>query len=116
MRYWAYFAAKLVATCATFYGLHASAELVLAAGAALLEFPSYVPPRFGYNLGYTLAVLVLFLLLRRRAVLGRSGTSATAAAFACGACACRWKPVPGAGCCNSAGRGSNTSARTATAR
>ena len=59
MRYWAYFAAKLVAVAATFYGL-----LVLLNWVWPPEprFFSYVPPRFGYNLGYTLTVLILFLL------------------------------------------------------
>ena len=55
MRYWAYFAAKLVTVAATFYGL-----LVLLNWYWPLEPPSrfsYVPPRFGYNLGYTLMQL-----------------------------------------------------------
>ena len=55
MRYWAYFAAKLVTVAATFYGL-----LALLNWYWPPEPPSrfsYVPPRFGYNLGYTLTVL-----------------------------------------------------------
>jgi len=60
MRYCAYFAAKLVTVAATFYGL-----LVLLNWYWPPEPPSrfsYIPPRFGYNLGYTLTVLILFLL------------------------------------------------------
>ena len=59
MRYWAYFTAKLVAIAATFYGL-----LILLNWFWPPEprFFTYVPPRFGYNLGYTLTVLILFLL------------------------------------------------------
>jgi hypothetical protein len=60
MRYWAYFTAKLVALASTFYGL-----LALLNWYWPPEPPwrfSYVPPRFGYSLGYTLTVLILFLL------------------------------------------------------
>ena len=59
MRYWAYFAAKLVAVAATFYGLLA---LLNWCWPPEPRFFTYVPPRFGYNLGYTLTVLILFLL------------------------------------------------------
>jgi len=59
MRYWAYFAAKVVATFATFYGLLA---LLNWAWPPEPKFFTYVPPRFGYSLGYTLTTLVLFLL------------------------------------------------------
>ena len=59
MRYWAYFAAKLVAVAATFYGLLLLLNWVWPPEP---RFFSYVPPRFGYNLGYTLTVLILFLL------------------------------------------------------
>lgn len=59
MRYWSYFAAKIVAAAAVLYGLLAilnwwwpPAPLVY----------TYLPPRFGYDLGYTLSVLVWFLL------------------------------------------------------
>src|SRR6266567_6373451 len=60
MRYWAYFGAKIAIAGATLFGL-----------LALLNwywppeppFYSYVPPRFGYSLGFTLAALVWFLLL-----------------------------------------------------
>jgi hypothetical protein len=60
MRYWAYFAAKLAALASTFLGL-----LALLNWYWPPEPPSrfsYVPPLFGYSLGYTLAVLILFLL------------------------------------------------------
>jgi hypothetical protein len=59
MRYWAYFAAKVVAAFASFYGLLA---LLNWAWPPEPSFYSYVPPRFGYSLGYTLTTLVLFLL------------------------------------------------------
>jgi hypothetical protein len=59
MRYWAYFAAKVVVAGAALFGL-----------LALLNWfwtpkPDYffdIPPRFGYDLSYTLAVLLWFLL------------------------------------------------------
>jgi len=59
MRYWAYFGGKVVATFATFYGL-----LALLNWAWKPEYSRYmeIPPRFGYNLGYTLTTLLLFLL------------------------------------------------------
>ena len=59
MRYWAYLAAKLVALLATFCG---SLALLNWLWPAEPRFFTYVPPRFGYSLGYTLVVLVLFLL------------------------------------------------------
>jgi hypothetical protein len=60
MRYWGYFVAKLVAAGSILYGL-----------LALLNwwFPperpyfNYLPPRFGYNLPYTLLVMIWFLLV-----------------------------------------------------
>ena len=58
MRYWGYFAAKLVAVGGTFYGMAALLNRKWPAE----KFYSYVPPRFGYDLGFTLTVLVLFLL------------------------------------------------------
>ena len=63
MRYWAYFAAKVVATCATFYGLYALLNWYWPAEPRFSKFPNYIPPRFGYSLGYTFAALILFLLL-----------------------------------------------------
>lgn len=59
MRYWAYFAAKLVAAAALFYGLLAIILLKLPPKPNLF---TYVPPRFGYDLGFTLAVMGWFLL------------------------------------------------------
>ncbi|HLK70019.1 MAG TPA: hypothetical protein VKU19_41605 [Bryobacteraceae bacterium] len=59
MRYWAYFAAKFVIAGATLYGL------LLAVSRLVPTHPSrfaYIPPRFGYDLGYTLAVLGWFLV------------------------------------------------------
>ena len=65
MRYWSYFAAKLLAASAVLYGLLAilnwqwpPAPLLFSSRPQL----TYLPPRFGYDLGYTLAVLVWFLL------------------------------------------------------
>jgi hypothetical protein len=63
MRYWAYFAAKVVATCATFYGLYAVLNWSWPPEPRFSKFPNYIPPRFGYSLGYTFAALILFLLL-----------------------------------------------------
>ena len=59
MRYWAYFTAKLAAAVAVLYGL-----LVLLNWKWPPAQPrfAYLPPRFGYDLGYTLAILVWFLL------------------------------------------------------
>jgi hypothetical protein len=59
MRYWAYFAGKLVAVAAVFYGLLALLNWYWPPEP---RFFTYVPPRFGYSLGYTLTVLILFLL------------------------------------------------------
>jgi hypothetical protein len=61
MRYWAYFAAKVVATFATFYGLLALLNRFWPAEPNYYRF-EYIPPRFGYSLGYTLTTLILFLL------------------------------------------------------
>ncbi len=59
MRYWAFFAAKLAAAAGTLYGLLALLNWFWPPEP---RFLSYLPPRFGYNLGYTLAVLIWFLL------------------------------------------------------
>jgi hypothetical protein len=59
MRYWAYFAAKIVVAAATLYGLLALLNWYWPPEPPVF---SYIPPRFGYDLGYTLAVLVWFLL------------------------------------------------------
>lgn len=59
MRYWAYFAAKLVAAGASLYGLLFSLSWVWPPAPQLF---TYIPPRFGYDLGFTLAVLVWFLM------------------------------------------------------
>jgi hypothetical protein len=59
MRYWAYFAAKLVGAAAVLYGLLATLNFVWPPEP---KFYGYAPPRFTYNLSYTLAVLVWFLL------------------------------------------------------
>jgi hypothetical protein len=59
MRYWAYFAGKVAAAAAAFYGL-----LALLNWAWQPEYNKYLDetPRFGYSLGYTLTALLLFLL------------------------------------------------------
>lgn len=59
MRYWAYFAAKVVTAAAALYGL---LLLLLRKWPAAPELFTYVPPRFGYDLGFTLVVLMWFLL------------------------------------------------------
>lgn len=59
MRYWAYFAAKLLVAAAVLYGLLILLNL---AWPPEPKFFSYSPPRFGYNLPYTLAVGLWFLL------------------------------------------------------
>jgi hypothetical protein len=59
MRYWAYFAAKLVAAGDLLYGLLMLMSRNLPPAPRLF---TYVPPRFGYDLGFTLAVLAWFLL------------------------------------------------------
>jgi hypothetical protein len=64
MRYWAYFAGKVVAVFATFYGLLAllnrtwEHEYIKVSGYKYVE----IAPRFGYSLGYTLITLGIFLL------------------------------------------------------
>jgi hypothetical protein len=59
MRYWAYFAAKLMVAAALLSGLLALLNWTWPPEPHVLTF---VPPRFGYSLGYTTAVLVWFLL------------------------------------------------------
>ena len=59
MRYWGYFAAKVLIASASLFGLLALLNWVWPAVPPVF---TYVPPRFGYDLGYTLAVLVWFLL------------------------------------------------------
>ena len=59
MRYWSYFAAKLAAAAAVLYGLLAILNWIYPPAPELFE---YLPPRFGYDLGYTLFVLVWFLM------------------------------------------------------
>jgi hypothetical protein len=58
MRYWAYFAAKLVVAGTLLYGVLALLLWKLPPAPKLF---TYVPPRFGYDLGFTLAVMVWFL-------------------------------------------------------
>ena len=59
MRYWGYFAGKLIAAGGGLYGLLALLNWQWPQEPA---FHSYVPPRFGYDLAYTLLVLLWFLL------------------------------------------------------
>lgn len=63
MRYWAYFAGKMLAAFATFYGLLALLNRVWEPEQIWID-KKYVEvaPRFGYSLGYTLVVLCLFLM------------------------------------------------------
>jgi hypothetical protein len=59
MRYWGFFAAKVVAAAALLYGLLLLLNFVWPPEP---KFFTYIPPRFGYNLPYTLAVGLWFLL------------------------------------------------------
>src|SRR5689334_20330214 len=59
MRYWGYFAGKIVAAGGTLWGLLA---LLNWKWPSAPPFYGYIPPRFGYDLGYTLAVMLWFLL------------------------------------------------------
>jgi hypothetical protein len=58
MRYWGYFAAKVGVAAGVLSGLLALLNWVWPPEPKFLD---YVPPRFGYNLAYTLAVLIWFL-------------------------------------------------------
>ena len=60
MRYWSYFAAKLFTAAAVLYGLLEMLNWIWPPAPRL--FLTYLPPRFGYDLGYTISVLVWFLL------------------------------------------------------
>lgn len=59
MRYWAWFAAKITLVAAVFYGILAAMNHNWPPEP---RFLSYAPPRFGYSLSYTMAVLMWFLL------------------------------------------------------
>jgi len=59
MRYWTYFAAKLTVSGALLYGLLSALNFWWPPEPHFLGFG---PPRFGYNLPYTLAVGAWFLL------------------------------------------------------
>lgn len=59
MRYWAFFAAKMAAASAVLYGLLALLNALWPASPAFL---TYSPPRFVYDLPYTLAAGFWFLL------------------------------------------------------
>jgi hypothetical protein len=60
MRYWAYFAAKVGTAAGVLWGLLALLNWIWPPARPMID--AYLPPRFGYDLGYTLAVLVWFLL------------------------------------------------------
>ena len=62
MRYWAYFAGKVVGVVAASYGLLALLNYTWRP--EIIRYASYeeVAPRFGYSLGYTLTALLIFLL------------------------------------------------------
>jgi|SRR5215831_10921555 len=68
MRYWSYFVAKLVAVSAVFFGLGQLLNWAWPPEAHIVRDRldhtqiAYLPPRFGWDLGFTAAVLVLFLL------------------------------------------------------
>jgi hypothetical protein len=58
MRYWTYFAAKVTFAAMVLSGMLA---LLNRAWPPERHFFAYVPPRFGYNLWFTLTVLIWFL-------------------------------------------------------
>jgi hypothetical protein len=60
MRYWGYFAGKLVAAAGVLYGL---LKLLNWYWPAEPPFLTYIPPRFGYDLWFTVASLGWFLLV-----------------------------------------------------
>jgi hypothetical protein len=62
MRYWAYFGGKVVAAFVTFYGLLALLNRFWLPEQIKVYKYTEIAPRFGYSLGYTLTVLLLFLL------------------------------------------------------
>ena len=68
MRYWSYFAGKLVAASALFFGLGELLNRKWPTEPGVIRDRlghaqvTYLPPRFGWDLGFTLAVLFLFLL------------------------------------------------------
>ncbi len=59
MRYWGYFTAKLGLAAACTYGL---LRIVNVVWPPEPQFFGYAPARFGYDLSYTLAILIWFLL------------------------------------------------------
>jgi len=59
MRYWAYFGAKVGLSAGSLYGLLRVLNTVWPPEP---QFFGYAPPRFGYDLRYTSALLVWFLL------------------------------------------------------
>jgi len=59
MRYWAYFASKLIGIAAVSYGLFGALTRFWP---QQQQFAYVYPPRFGHDLGYTLGVGVWFLL------------------------------------------------------
>ena len=65
MRYWAYLGAKIAVAGAALFGLLALLNWYWPESPAKFghgaETVTYLPPRFAYDLGYTLAVLVWFL-------------------------------------------------------
>ncbi|MGO9258807.1 MAG: hypothetical protein ACLQU1_21175 [Bryobacteraceae bacterium] len=65
MRYWGYFAGKLVAAAGVLWGLLAVLNWYWPPEPRFWwdSRHSYIPPRFGYDLGYTAASLAWFLLL-----------------------------------------------------
>src|SRR5258708_9179077 len=63
MRYWGYFAAKLVVAGGALYGLLALLNWAWPPVPRLdPRIYTYIPPRFGWELGFTLAGLVWFLM------------------------------------------------------
>jgi hypothetical protein len=62
MRYWAYFAAKIAVAAGVFRGLVALLNWKFPPELANIHGFRFVPPRFGYDLTFTLASMGLFVL------------------------------------------------------
>jgi hypothetical protein len=62
MRYWAYLAAKIAVAAGVFRGLLALINWKFPPVPEYIRGVSYIPPRFGYDLSFTFAVLVWFIL------------------------------------------------------
>jgi hypothetical protein len=62
MRYWAYLAAKIAVAAGVFWGLLALLNWKFPPEPQYMDGVPFIPPRFGYDLSFTLAVLIWFIL------------------------------------------------------